>query len=1243
MLILSLISPVNSYSTDYVGDCTPQNPLPYSGVSLKMIGPCWMPSGGFIAGKYTAWMRAYADCYENRTGAVVTLDNQYGCGGMPSFDAEVEQCLGQGILCAGDAFMYYPGNMWVSHVDKGHIQDLTDLVALRNDQIQWSGIYPSLRNSVATYKDRVWSIPVDGNALHVVYYEDLLASEGFSHFPEDWSELLEVTKKFTGANARPDKRGSYGGCFYTDPNQHAESFFFTVLSSYLIADGTFGPEAGVWMDAVSLKPKFANPAGRKAVRMWHDLVQNSAHAAIDQIKVDFPQHAGAVAGGIGFFEMITWFLEGKCLWMAAYPGNIKEVVIDFMKAKATGETMGGTPLNVTGEINVWHSPGSREVANVKQAGAEAVDTWDLVECTSLICPNAEVGQFGANAGKLINRAPFYGAGGGEGFGMHGVYPKTEEGDRKRLAVFDFLAYLASPEVSQVGVMRSPLDPFRSSHVDGLDNAGSAGPAQLANYNRYRGLYWSDAQLKNWKKTCDKVFNHAQVGMDLAIPGQENYRRDLTSQLQLVADGSIAPDAMVDNVVVAWHSRTAARGDVTQVNEYRAQLRLPPLSSCEPGDYYSGEKNDDGTLRCLNCPAGSSSSIQNQLSCDLCAVGHFQIALRSTECLQCGKGTFASRVGAVQCETCERGFYQDALGATDCKRCPGGRATLSSGSQGVSECLCPEGSYNPCLEDGKWASTFAELGSQCKVADGVSACVPCPEGVMCRGFGVQIKKEQFEDGNLVNLGSSTDFPSCSTGDSLESDVLCVHAPPVPALGFWSRKANIYQIYDCMYPDRCDGGGFEVCTGNWEGDMCAGCPSGYAISGANTNICAKCEGGDFFSGCVVLLFMALLPLAAYYSAVRNQAVLGKVSASLGMGVLLQTCQYLALFGVLSLDLPEPLAGIAAALRFLTFDMSFGGMGCVIGNTNAAMAGFGFFLPFLGAAGVFLWGVVLSSLKVVPILARFDMDAAINATGILWQIFFISISLSSSSMFLCRRHPVSAPDGKELTSLSQFPDVVCGETDHTPFICMGVLGICLYVLLPLWGIQKVVASTTRELREIGHTTLNLRRYFFLVARFGEKNIKWASLYLFRSAGLAFVPVFFNTPGLQLTTFSLYCCVWAALFAYCQPWLSKTLGLVDLIVMVYLAVSAGWCLVYIENAMDVESARDNVTLLLNVLLIVTVSIVGLGVPSTFVAVPESVSEVSVRVRRYSLQSITTGKQGVKEDSAEKETSFSTTVAEAV
>merc|ERR1719445_637321 len=187
------------------------------------------------------------------------------------------------------------------------------------------------------------------------------------------------------------------------------------MSPFLQTEGT---AEGVFFDPETMEPKMSKPIFKDAMQIYKRLVLASPFASIGPT---------SWLANNGFFD------EGRCGLTFNFPGPVKMII---------SNQKGGVAFNLTGKLDV-----------VKLPGVACSDLPDTA------CPHNDKG---------VNFAPNFAGGGASGC----IRASTEKD--KKDAIFDFFSWLSDPEIGYL-VVANPgtlLDPFRASHVNGLENADS---------------------------------------------------------------------------------------------------------------------------------------------------------------------------------------------------------------------------------------------------------------------------------------------------------------------------------------------------------------------------------------------------------------------------------------------------------------------------------------------------------------------------------------------------------------------------------------------------------------------------------------------------------------------------------------------------------------------------------------------------------------------------------------------------
>src|SRR6059058_2418023 len=134
-----------------------------------------------------------------------------------------------------DATVFDP--QWMGdYVPPGYLEDLTDRV--KNDSsLQWDDIAPFFRDFSATFKGKVYTIPLDGDFQMVYYRKDLLDKDGLKP-PETWDDYLTIAQKYNGQDLNGDGQPDYGSCIAKKKGAQSYWWIISVAAGLLQGKGT---------------------------------------------------------------------------------------------------------------------------------------------------------------------------------------------------------------------------------------------------------------------------------------------------------------------------------------------------------------------------------------------------------------------------------------------------------------------------------------------------------------------------------------------------------------------------------------------------------------------------------------------------------------------------------------------------------------------------------------------------------------------------------------------------------------------------------------------------------------------------------------------------------------------------------------------------------------------------------------------------------------------------------------------
>jgi multiple sugar transport system substrate-binding protein len=338
-----------------------------------------------------------------------------------------------------DATVFDP--QWMGdYVPPGYLEDLTDRVQ-QDSALQWNDIAPFFRDFSATFKGKVYTIPLDGDFQMVYYRKDLLAKDGLQP-PATWDDYISIAKHFQGQDLNGDGKKDYGSCLAMKRSAQSYWAWISIAAAYLQSQGT---KQGAFFNTENMQPLTNNPAAAAALDVYKQL---SKIGPPDQLNNDVGDSRGL-------------FITGRCALSLDW-GDIGTLAIDTTLSK------------VVDKVGAVILPGSTRVLDRS--------TNQLADCNPTLCPNAVNG---------VNHAPFAAFGGWSGAINKASAAKTKD------AAFAFLSYMSQPAQSgeDVTIGKTGFNPYRTSHFTNMATWTKAGMSDAAAKD-YLGAIQSSLQSPN---------------------------------------------------------------------------------------------------------------------------------------------------------------------------------------------------------------------------------------------------------------------------------------------------------------------------------------------------------------------------------------------------------------------------------------------------------------------------------------------------------------------------------------------------------------------------------------------------------------------------------------------------------------------------------------------------------------------------------------------------------------------------
>ena len=338
-----------------------------------------------------------------------------------------------------DATVFDP--QWMGdYVPPGYLEDLTDRVQ-KDSSLQWNDIAPFFRDFSATFKGKVYTVPLDGDFQMVYYRKDLLQKDGLQP-PATWDDYISIAKHFQGKDLNGDGKNDYGSCLAMKRSAQSYWAWISIAAAYLQSKGT---KQGAFFNTDNMQPLTNNPGAAAALDVYKQL---SKIGPPDQLNNDVGDSRGL-------------FVTGRCALSLDW-GDIGTLAIDPTQSK------------VQDKVGAVILPGSKRVLDRS--------TNQLADCNATLCPNAVNG---------VNHAPFAAFGGWSGAINKASSAKVKD------AAFAFLSYMSDPKQSgeDVTIGKTGFNPYRTSQFTNLDNWTKAGMSTQA-ANDYLGAIKSSLQSPN---------------------------------------------------------------------------------------------------------------------------------------------------------------------------------------------------------------------------------------------------------------------------------------------------------------------------------------------------------------------------------------------------------------------------------------------------------------------------------------------------------------------------------------------------------------------------------------------------------------------------------------------------------------------------------------------------------------------------------------------------------------------------
>jgi len=495
--------------------------------------------------------------------------------------------------------------------------------------------------------------------------------------------------------------------------------------------------------------------------------------------------------------------------------------------------------------------------------------------------------------------------------------------------------------------------------------------------------------------------------------------------------------------------------------------------------------------CLDCAPGWSQSQTGQNECIGCGLGRFAVESGASACMKCPNGT-SSTGNSTGCDFCERGTFASS-GSPNCTSCPDGLVTKEVGSSSEADCLCMDGAYMVMHGNGYQKQ-----------------CTPCLEGMACP------------------LGSSV-------LNSNDRDAF-----PRVTVGYMTLYDEPLKVYKCSKETFCPGSENGMCAQfrDVQRIACGQCiPNTYQYDGE----CSMCSSYDVIPG--IILFFGVLIYACTVAATARLDHSGKMAsshASLALmatvSIIVANVQTAAIYFTMDIRWQNPVSFFLELSQAFNFDVQLLKLGCLA--TTSPVSSFAFRSLIAPVVVMLTATMTAGAVFTNPAVAEKRTSAATHAlstSGTLLNIFFISVTLSAFSPFMCYNHPEGSGE-----SVLSHPSVLCWESaEHGTMVIFAILGTLAvpvpFLALSVYGIWKFPMFLA------SHNIRMLSAFRFLYMRFCPKRYYFGIIRLVCNTLVCLIPAVFDTAVMQICLVSAVLMTQAMVQQHTRPWRSWTVNVFD------------------------------------------------------------------------------------------------------
>eukprot|EP00929_Paragymnodinium_shiwhaense_P056779 TRINITY_DN2842_c0_g1_i1.p1 TRINITY_DN2842_c0_g1~~TRINITY_DN2842_c0_g1_i1.p1 ORF type:complete len:3578 (-),score=754.01 TRINITY_DN2842_c0_g1_i1:180-9467(-) len=371
----------------------------------------------------------------------------------------------------------------------------------------------------------------------------------------------------------------------------------------------------------------------------------------------------------------------------------------------------------------------------------------------------------------------------------------------------------------------------------------------------------------------------------------------------------------------------------------------------------------------------------------------------------------------------------------------------------------------------------------------------------------------------------------------------------------------SVFQCMPASRCLGANQCAAGRDHSTLACSHCLEFHRPG--NDGECKECHPLDFLALFAVLAVLlpsfVLAILIVGTPGVRLRASM--VAALSTVGLMITTAEYLMAISKINFQGSggaKPARSLMDMLSVVALDTKIFQLSC-FGATDAVTEyALGILcLPLAALAAVAVVALRLRLQESMDLVSHARvylrlgdeggafLDESINAIGLVYFTFFVSVWISVLEPFHCYSHPSPPAGGEVWKSMTAYPEVLCWQGgDHTAMLLIGLLGTLgvavPFVALCAWATWMYPKAAHSHREDI------LLRFRFLFRHLRPGRHFYAMFLLIRGIVIVAVPVMFSRDIVLQTILTCFillasCVVVAAL----QPWRAPLVNVAEIAVL--------------------------------------------------------------------------------------------------